>query len=188
MPFNFTRKFDFQPVFTLEDEQIDVVHETQLLGLTLTSDCRWDANTRNIVLKGNSGLWFLRRLKVLGASKDTLMDIYKLFCRSVLEYAAPVWSGSVTKGNQQDIERVQRNALSIICGNYGKPYKIMLEELEEDSLTIRRDRISLKFAKKCLKTEKFKFLFPDGICTRNGKYYSQSESKKKVLPTLPYLT
>ena len=27
---------------------------------------------------------------LLGASKSTLLDIYKLFCRSVLEYAAPV--------------------------------------------------------------------------------------------------
>ena len=29
MPFNFTKKYDFHPVFTIEDEQIDVVYETQ---------------------------------------------------------------------------------------------------------------------------------------------------------------
>ena len=118
IPFNFTRKYDFQPVFSLDGQQLEVVYETQLLGITLTSDCRWDANTRNMVIKGNSRLWFLRRLKVLGASLETLLDIYKLFCRSVVEYAAPVWSGALSKKNKQDLERVQQNALSVICGVY----------------------------------------------------------------------
>ena len=90
------------------------MQQTKLLGLTVTSDGRWDLNTKNTVIKGNSRLWFLRRLKLLGASRDTLLTIYKLFCRSVLEYCAPVWSGNLSKANIQSIERVQKSALKII--------------------------------------------------------------------------
>ena len=121
MPFNFTRKYDFVPAFGLDGDYLDVVYETRLLGLTITSDCRWDSNTRDIVQKGNSRLWFLRRLKILGASRSTLLDIYKLFCRSVLEFGAPVWSGALSAKSNQEIERVQKNAMRIISGVYSKP-------------------------------------------------------------------
>ena len=49
MPFNFTKKYDFVPNFSLDGRPIDVVYESKLLGLTITSDCRWDANTKNFV-------------------------------------------------------------------------------------------------------------------------------------------
>jgi len=82
----------------------------------------WPRDSPVKLLKGNSRLWFLRRLKLLGASKNTLMDIYKLFCRSVLEYAAPVWAGALTNKNKQDLERVQRNAMRIISDAQNTPY------------------------------------------------------------------
>ena len=114
IPFNFTRKHQFTPELFLDGTLLEVVKETKLLGLTISSSCNWDANTKEIVAKGNSRLWFLRRLKFLGASSDTLIDIYKLFCRSVLEYGAPVWSGNLKQCNTKDIERVQKNAYKII--------------------------------------------------------------------------
>ena len=96
----------------------------------------------------------------MGASLQTLLDIYKLFCSSVVEYASHVWSGALSKKNKQDIERVQLNALSIICGVYGKPYDLLLEDLEEETLILRRDKLSLKFAQKCFKNERFYSWFP----------------------------
>ena len=89
--FNFTRNFQFEPELSLDGKKLDVVNETKLLGLVVTSNCRWESNTKQVVAKGNARLWFLRRLKLLGASQDTLIDIYKLFCRSTLEFSAPVW-------------------------------------------------------------------------------------------------
>jgi hypothetical protein len=47
---------------------------------------------RTLARKETPDFGFLRRLKLLGGSEDTLLDIYKLFCRSVLEYGAPVWT------------------------------------------------------------------------------------------------
>ena len=90
MHFNFSRKYQFTTDFKLEGTKLEVVNQTKLLGLIVSSNCRWDENTRSMVSKAKSRLWFLRRLKVLGASQKTLLDIYKLFCRSILEYGAPV--------------------------------------------------------------------------------------------------
>ena len=115
--FNFTRKYQFTPNLSLEGSQLGVVQQTKLLGLTVTDDGRWDVNTKQMVIKANSRLWFLRRLKLLGASKDTLIQIYQLFCRSILEYCAPVWGGGISKTSIQSIERVQKNAFKIILGS-----------------------------------------------------------------------
>ena len=133
IPFNFTRNYKFEPCFILEGSNLEVVHETKLLGLVVSSDCRWEKNTKNVVQRGQSRLWFLRRLKLLGASSTTLVDIYKLFCRSVLEYCAPVWAGSITKKNTQNIERVQKNAFKIIFGSHYTTYDDLLTEIDESS-------------------------------------------------------
>ena len=92
----------------MEGNKLEIVQNSKLLGLTVTSNGRWDLNAKNTVLKANSRLWFLRRLKLLGASRDTFLVIYKLFGRSILEYCAPVWTGNLTKANIQSIERVKK--------------------------------------------------------------------------------
>ena len=190
IPFNFTRKYQFEPNFILENTTLEVVHETKLLGLIVSSDCRWDKNTKDIIQKGNGRLWFLRRLKLLGASRSTLTDIYKLFCRSVVEYCAPVWSGSLSKRNSQDIERVQKNAFRIIFGLAYSSYDDLLDEIEESTLNQRRDDLSLKFAKKCVKSSKFSNWFPNGVQTRGGSHFYEAEAKTKRLQNsaIPYMT
>ena len=191
MPFNFTRKYDFVPAFVLDGDCLDVVYETRLLGLTITSDCRWDSNTRDIVQKGNSRLWFLRRLKILGASRNTLLDIYKLFCRSVLEFGAPVWSGALSARNILEIERVEKNAMRIISGVPGQQYEEFLQDNNEDTLVIRRDKLCLSFAHKCLKNEKFNSWFTESHVTRSGsRYFLETEAKTKRFynSAIPYLT
>ena len=188
--FNFTRKYRFEPCFSLEGTNLEVVQETKLLGLTVSSDCRWDKNTKDIVQRGQGRLWFLRRLKLLGASRTTLLDIYKLFCRSVLEYCAPVWAGSISKKNTQDIERTQKNAFKIIFGSSYTSYEELLMEIDESSLKERRDELSLRFAQKCLKNDKFCSWFPPGVSTRGGSHFFEAEAKTKRLKdsAIPYMT
>ena len=42
-----------------------------------------------------------------------LVDMYTKHCRSILEYAVPVWNGAITGYECKDIERVQKMALHI---------------------------------------------------------------------------
>ena len=55
--------------------------------------------------KANKRLWILRRLVKMGASVEDLLDVYILQIRCVLEYAVPVWQGSISQNEKEDIER-----------------------------------------------------------------------------------
>ena len=117
------------------------------MKLTITGDCRWDKNTKNLVVKGNSRLWFLRRLNLIKASQATIFDIYNFFCHAILEYRVPFWAGSIIKKNKTDIERVKRNAMKIIFGTSDNSYTNILESVGEVSLMKRRENLSLKFTR-----------------------------------------
>lgn len=147
----------------------------------MIANTKWDANTKAVVEKGNKRLWFLRRLKLLGANSTTLLDIYKHFCRSVLEYGSPVWCGSISRKNKQHIERVQKSAFRTIFRNSYQSYEDILDQIDEKSLDERRDHLALNFAKKFLKSEKFGNWFPTGLKTRRGTYYTETKAKTKRL-------
>ena len=51
MPFNFSRNYDFLPSLTYDSRPLDVVYKTCLLGLILTSDCKFSENTKHITSK-----------------------------------------------------------------------------------------------------------------------------------------
>ena len=91
MLFNTAKLRDFTPVIHIEDKVIKVVEQFKLLGVQITSDLRWNANTKYITTKAYQKLWMLRRLKANGASKSGLRDIYFMHVRSVLEFGAVVW-------------------------------------------------------------------------------------------------
>ena len=80
--------------------------------------------------------------------------------RCKLEQAAPVWHHSLTKADISSLERVQRAACRIIFGDNYKSYEDSLEVLKMDSLEKRRDKLTMSFAKSCLKIEKMRKLFP----------------------------
>ena len=114
MFFNPCQTRDFSPKFELSGQSIEVVEESKLLGIVIRSDLSWSSNTEYMVSRANKKLWFLRRLKALGASHEDLKEVYIKQIRCILEYAAPVWHSSVTTGESIQIERVQKSASRII--------------------------------------------------------------------------
>ena len=177
--FNFSRMSDFEPNITLNENKLEIIYKTKLLGVICTSDCKWKENTKNLVAKANSKMWFLRRLKVLGASEETLIDIYKLFIRSHLEFCAPLWSGDLSKKNCEDLERVQKTVCKIILGHKLSSYEEALEQLQLEPLEDRRRLLCLKFAKKCLENPSMTQFFEIGITTRTRTTYLEPDSRTK---------
>ena len=98
---------------------------------------------------------------------------------------APVWTGALTKKNSRDIERVQKNAYRIIYGKNYSSYSDTLDEAGESTLNERRDYLSLKFAKKFLKTNVFNNWFQRGMTTRNTKYFSEPKARTKRYKNSP---
>ena len=80
--------------------------------------------------------------------------------------------------------------MRIISDYPNTPYQEFLKECNEDTLSDRRDQLSLTFAEKCLKTEKFSSLFKKGVGTRSGcQYYKEIKTNKNRFfnSAIPYL-
>ena len=154
MVFNPGQARDFNPKFELSGHKIEVVEETNLLGIVLRSDLSWSSNTAYMISRANRKLWCLRRLKALGASHEDLKDVYIKQIRCILEYAAPVWHSSITAEDSIQIERVQKSALRIILSGRYQLYKNALDQVQLDTLYSRRERLCMKFARKCVESKK----------------------------------
>ena len=170
-----------------------MVYETKLVGIMISSNAKWNSHTNYICKKSSKKCWLLQRLKKLGASTDQLISVYEKQIRSKLEMAAPAWHGSLSKQNQNLIEREQKKAFAIILGLRYKNYKQALLLLEKDTLFDRREKATLKFAKKCLKDPRHADMFPTfgkNITVRQKKPYIEQHCRTKRFydSAIPYMT
>ena len=120
---------------------------------------RWCSNTENMIKKANQRLWVLRRLKNMGAEINDLVDVYIKQIRCIVELAVPAWQGGLSQAEKQDLERIQKTACHSILGQEYISYSNALKILELDTLEYRRKFLTLKFALKAEKHNKFKFWF-----------------------------
>ena len=98
MPFNPTKKFDFLPqLYFPGEEPLEVIYQTRLLGVIISSDLSWSAHVNDVTRRATKTLWVLIRFKSLNGTRDQLTTIYITRVRSILEFAAPVISSSLTK-------------------------------------------------------------------------------------------
>ena len=160
MIFNFTKKFQFATKMSVNNEPIDTVRETKLLGTHLTEDLKWDKNTSEIVKKAYARMQLLYRAASFTSDKKDLRKIYLTFIRSILEQSAVVWHSSLTAKNRLALERVQKAAVRVILGNHYINYKDGLKKLKLENLNTRREQLCLRFAKNCLRNDKVKGMFP----------------------------
>ena len=80
----------------------------------ITSDLKWKTNTEYMCKNAFRQLWLLKRLRNMGASVDTLLDVYEKQIRCKVEFAVPAWASSINKHENMQIERLQKAALAII--------------------------------------------------------------------------
>ena len=130
-----------------------------MLGVQVRSDLSWKSNTAAICQSAYARLWMLRRLKPLGATTKELLDVYDKQIRCMVEFSTPVWTSGLTLAEENQIERIQKAAFAIILGKEYSSYAKALKQLTRSTLTDRRTELNLKFAKKCLKSDKFQHWF-----------------------------
>ena len=160
MIFNFTKGKQFTTNIKLKGETVEIVNESKLLGVIISNDLKWDRNTNHIVKNANKMMRMLHIASKFTRNKSHLEHIFKTFIRSRLEYASTVWHNSLTVSNRNDIERIQKSAMKVIFKDDYQSYEKSLKVLKMEKLHERRERLSLSFAKKCLKHEKFSSMFP----------------------------
>ena len=111
MIFNYTDNYKFIAKLSINNQNLEIVQKTKLLGVQLTDDLKWNENTLELVKKANSRMILLRKVASFGASIDDMKNIYILYIRSILEQSCVVWHSSLTEENSQDLERIQKSAV-----------------------------------------------------------------------------
>ena len=160
MVLNFTRNHQFETRLHLEGHLLDQVHQARLLGVIISDDLTWKANTDHIVKKAYKRMSILTNLFKFSVPQQELVHIYTLYIRSAVEQACIVWHSSISKGESLDIERVQKVALRVILSSNYTNYEDALQSCKLKTLSERRSELSLKFAKKCIKNPKTADIFP----------------------------
>ena len=178
----------------LKGESLEIVDEVKLLGVVINNNLKWDKNTSFLVKKANKKMRMLHIAAKFTRNRDHLMQIYKTFIRSHLEFSSNVWHSSLTKENRQDLERVQKAALKVILGKDHNDYDEALKLLRIQSLEQRREMVSLRFVKNSLKNANFAKLFPltkanHVMNVRNPiKYHiNKANTERYRRSTIPYL-
>ena len=110
----------------------------------------------------------------------------------MLEQSCVVWHFDITEEEISDLKRVQKVACKIILKDKYLSYNQALYDLKLYPLHLRREKICLRFAKKCVKHDKTKPLFPLNQNERNKEKFQvqfarTSRLMKSSIPQLQRL-
>ena len=155
MIFNKSRKYDFPPEFSFKNGEIlEVVEETRLLGLVLTPDLRWFSNTKSIYIKAISKMWLLRRMKRIKMDPQLIFDYYIKEVRVLAEQGVVIWNSGLTKGQINDLEKIQKVAFKIILGDDYRSYDAACTFFNVTHLTDRRLQLCTSYALKLFQSDR----------------------------------
>ena len=177
---NFTHLHQFQSLLTIpgSSSPVELCFETKLLGYWLTVDMKPSRHVEYILKIAYGRLWTITRLKAATVGEDDIIHFYNMKIRSVLEYAAPVFTSMLTAENIIDIERIQKIVLKVILTDRYESYDQACVLLGTTSLETRRRQLSLKFALACLRISQHEHYFKQ----RKSTYYKLRKIKSFEVP------
>ena len=156
--------------YILHGQPLQTVSQAKYLGLTITSDLRWNAHINSISSKANRSLGFLRRnLKVSSIQIKTLA--YFTFVRPILENSCTVWD-PYTATQINKLEMIQRRAVRYVLHRHHNTSSVtnMLQSLGWRSLADRRKDAKLcmlyKISNDLVGIPANKYLIPSNTVTR----------------------
>ena len=160
MIFNTTDNNQFTTRLTINNHLLDIINETELLGVLISSDLTWRKNTKQLVQRAYRRIILLHKLFEFAVPALDLVTIYVFFIRSILEQSCVVWHSAITQEEENNLERVQKTCLKIILKDNYISYEETLTRTNLDTLSNRRQKLCLNFALKSTKHEKNKKMFP----------------------------
>lgn len=107
------KKSHLQPV-SINGVDVEVVRTYKYLGLQLDDRLDWTTCVDTLHRKGQSRLYFLRRLGSFNVCKKLLQMFYQSVVASVLFYAVVCWGGSSKKRDAARLDRLVRRAGSVV--------------------------------------------------------------------------
>ena len=160
MLFNFTENYQFTKRQNLKGTNIKIVGQMKILGTIVNSNLSWNDNCNELIRKVNARMQLLRGVQNFGASKEQMVHLWIIFCRSVLEQSCMVWHSSLKQENSDDLERTQKSFVKLVLREKYSNYEDSLMNLNLETLSQRRQSLCLKCAKSGIKHEKLSDLLP----------------------------
>ncbi|XP_062865661.1 B-cell receptor CD22-like [Trichomycterus rosablanca] len=102
-----------QPV-SIEGSDVEVVKTYKFLGVHLDDKLDWSANTDILYRKGQSRLYFLRRLRSFNICRKLLHMFYQSVVASVLFYAVLCWGGSIKNKDEARLDKLISRAGAVV--------------------------------------------------------------------------
>ena len=117
MIINFSRNHQFMTRLILNNTNIEVVDKVKILGTIITDKLDWDENCNEIIQKVNKRMLLLKKILSFGATREEMVHVWIVYCRSLLEQSAVVWSSSLTQENKDDLGRTQKSFAKLVLKN-----------------------------------------------------------------------
>ena len=129
--------------YTLHGHGLEHGNTTKYLGISITSDVRWNQHISNIC---KNTLSFLRRNLNIRDTKIKEKAYHSILVRPTLEYACTTWDPYL-KDDKHRIEMVQRRAARYVSNRFHCTSSVssILEELRRPTLEERRRKLVLMY-------------------------------------------
>ena len=160
MIINYCTSLQFCTRLEVNNSILEQVNQTRLLGVIISDDMSWQANTSNLVQKAYKRMTILRKLNQFKVSIEDMLKIYVLYIRSIIEQSSVVWSSSLTQQEENSLERVQKIALRIVYQENYISYENALQMSNFTTIKKRFEILLYRFAVKCVKTPKTQHMIP----------------------------
>ena len=113
------------PRILIEDSQLQLAQSPKILGVYLDITLSFNKHSGYVAESVSSRNYILKALACIswGHQKETLLMTYKAVGRSIINYAAPVWSTNLRDTNYRNIQYTQNQEMSATPSLHGKPLR-----------------------------------------------------------------
>ena len=135
---------------TMEGQAVTVTDNHRHLGVVLSEDLKWSKHAQCILAAASKRAGLLR-LMARDLPLPVASILYVYYVRPVLEYASPVWHGSLREEDAMSLERIQASvARSLLQADWFTPKEELYRQLGWPALRWRREITSLTMFHKLL--------------------------------------
>jgi len=107
---DFRKGHTHHPPLTINGADIEQVSSTKFLGVEISEDLSWTANTTSLAKKAQRRLYFLRKLRKAGSPPSIMCTFYRGTIESILTNCITVWGGSCTDHSRNALQRIVKAA------------------------------------------------------------------------------
>ncbi|KAM4541264.1 uncharacterized protein V3H82_023100 [Fundulus diaphanus] len=123
----------------INNSAVEVVSSTKFLGVHITDNLTWTANTTSLVKRAQKRLYFLRRMRRARLPPPILTTFYRSTIDSIRTSCLTVWGGGCSAADWKNVRRVVRTAEWIIGGPLPSIKDISFQRCMSRACNIIRD-------------------------------------------------